>query len=253
MRRLRITTEEKLERLIQERVDLHVQKLNRDYEMDLLKKKMDITVLQGQINPHFLYNALECIRGQALEENVPEIADITQALSEFFRYSISTKADVVSLHEELENVQSYMKIQQHRFKDRFHLDIRYGEVDMAVLHTFLLPKLTLQPIVENAIVHGFANKNHDAEIVIEIIRTKNHVNINIKDNGRGMDAGALFKLNDALSGDELQVPTEEEPKRSGIAMINVNKRLKLFFGESSGLTVHSLKEMGTDVEIHLAV
>lgn len=221
--------------------------------MDILKKKMDIAVLQGQINPHFLYNALECIRGQALEENVPEIAEITQALAEFFRYSISTKSDIVSLSEELQNVQSYIKIQQYRFKDRFSLELRYDEEEVDILHTVLLPKLTLQPIVENAILHGFADKNSDAQITIEIIRTKSHVNINVKDNGRGMDSDTLFKVNDALKEGEFSLSREQEPRKGGIAMINVNKRLKLFFGESSGLTLHSLENLGTDVEIRVAI
>ncbi len=189
---------------------MEVDRKHADAERDRLERQIEIAMLQAQINPHFLYNTLECIRGQALAAGETDIADTTQALSRLFRYSISMRNDAVPLRDELDNVRNYMKIQQYRFRDRFTLEIRYDEGEPELLDG-ILPKLTLQPIVENAVVHGFKQKAGNARIAIEIVGTRRHLNILVSDNGQGMNAEMLERLRALLRGDPAK---EREPARS---------------------------------------
>lgn len=242
-------TQDHLEQLIKQEVNANIKKQHEDYEREILNKQIDMAALQGQINPHFLYNVLECIRGQALMYNVPEIADTTEALSKFFRYSINTKSDIVTIHEEIENIKNYIKIQQYRFKNRITLDIEYDESDEVIL-AGLIPKLSFQPIVENAVVHGFAHKTSDNKISIKIIRTMKHVNIIISDNGCGMSSVELEDLKGKIFGSS-QMDRQNKSSHNGIALFNVNRRLQLYFGEEYGLMVRSIEKMGTDFEIHI--
>lgn len=250
MKKLYLLTEKKLNKMIEERVEQEKSKLNPELEQELLKKHMDITMLQGQINPHFLYNALECIRGQALLCDMPEIADITEALSKFFRYSINTRSNVVTIREELENVTSYVKIQQYRFHNRFQIEVLYDKEDLEILEA-LIPKLTLQPIIENAIVHGFERSRKNAYIKIEIIKTVRHINILISDNGTGMNRQQLDALSESILKKQDVEHLKNEGKSNGIALYNINRRIQLFYGEEYGINVSSLEGIGTDVEIHI--
>ncbi len=249
MKKIRIMTQEQLDRLVEREVKDYAEKINHDYERKILSKQIDMATLQGQINPHFLYNVLECIRGQASLYDVPEIADTTEALSKFFRYSINTKSDTVTIQEELENVKNYMRIQQFRFKNRFSLEIVYDEADEDILYA-QIPKLCLQPIVENSIVHGFAHNAEDNRIRIEIIHTKKHVSIQVSDNGCGMNQKELEALKERVYGSS--GPRQETGSaHSGIALFNVNRRLQLYFGEEYGIVITSIEKMGTDFEIHI--
>ena len=160
MKNIVIMTRSHLNELIEQNLQDYEKKQEENQEREILSRQINVATLQGQINPHFLYNVLECIRGQALMYQVPEIADITEALSKFFRYSINTKSNVVTIREELENVRNYMKIQQFRFKNRLSLETVYDKEDEEVF-SGMIPKLSLQPIVENAIEHGFAHKSED--------------------------------------------------------------------------------------------
>lgn len=252
MKKFVIMSKDKLDQIINNKVNEYVKLKNKDYEREFLKKQVDIATLQNQINPHFLYNSLECIRGQALLNNVPEIAETTLALSKFFRYGINTKSDLVTLRDELDSVDNYMKIQQFRFKDCFTLEIEYDRDDPHLLDA-ILPKLTFQPIIENAIKHGFKNNLINAIININITRTKRHLNITISDNGQGMSWTALSNLNQKLTSDNVEILKKGDiaNRGSGIAMYNVNKRIKLIFGDDYGIHFSSVVECGTDVEIHI--
>lgn len=243
MKRLRIISDKKLEEIIQSRLAEYSREIDRQYEPELLKQQIELATLQAQINPHFLYNTLECIRGEAIRHGVNEISEITLALSRFYRYSINSKKDIVTLKDEIENVVTYMKIQQYRFKERFTLNIQWDETSAQLLNA-TIPKLSLQPIIENAINHGFKQKNRDARIDIEIVEAKRHINISISDNGAGMDKETLAKIQSGKS-----VGARE--RGSGIAVSNVNDRLKLLFGDEYGLTIESVEGTGTDVYIHI--
>ncbi|WP_289302498.1 sensor histidine kinase, partial [Enterocloster bolteae] len=190
-----------------------------------------------------------CIRAQAVLNEMPEIADITYSLSNFFRYSISTKSDFATLNDEINVINNYMKIQQYRFRNRFLLNVNLPDSWDSIMDA-VLPKLTLQPIVENSIVHAFTDIAGQGIITIEAVSTKKHINIRISDNGKGMDSSTLQKLNQSLN-QEYHVSPASGKKSTGIALWNVNRRLKLVFGETYGLHVSSTPSLGTDVEIHI--
>ena len=248
MKGLRLITEKQLEALVEERLREASREANRGYERDILMKQANIMSLQSQINPHFLYNALECIRGQALIDGSEAVADMTHALSHFFRYSISSKSNVVTLANELENVRNYITIQKHRFRDRFV--IAY-EMDDPELNNALLPKLTLQPIVENAIIHGFSDIVSGGEITVRVERLDGNVSVKVSDNGKGMPAEVLERLNSAFRKDHMSVSELQHgyDKGTGVGMANVDRRIKLYFGVDYGLTINSCAGVGTDVEV----
>ncbi len=246
---MKLLTEKKLQKLLEEHSQKAVRDKARYYENEILKKQTELLTLQNQINPHFLYNALECIRAQAVLSDMREIADITYALSNFFRYSISTKNDFATLNDEVNVINNYMKIQQYRFRDRFSLNVDLPDTWSSIMDA-VIPKLTLQPIVENSIVHAFTESADNGVITIEIIPAKKHINIRISDNGKGMDSDTLKMLNHSLE-QEYYVSHNHGKRSTGIALWNVNRRLKLVFGDSYGLHVSSTPALGTDVEIHI--
>ena len=199
MARLMIMTEQKFERLVRARIDEFAKVQRRNYEQELLMKQANLSALQSQINPHFLYNTLECIRGQALMEDSPDIAAAAQALSLFFRYSISGKSDIVTLREELENLKNYVAIQSYRFKDRFSLRIDIEDADTVM--DALIPKLTLQPIVENAVVHGFSSTVSGGLVTVTVRLVEPNISVVVSDNGKGMDEDTLMRLNRTIRRD----------------------------------------------------
>ena len=138
----------KFERLVKNRVAQEMMVQNVSLEKDLAQKQADITYLQNQINPHFLYNTLECIRGQALNEGMDDLADTVKALALFFRYNISVKGTVVSFEEELKNLENYISIQQYRFKNKFTMHVDIEPEEKKQILACRLPKLCLQPLVE---------------------------------------------------------------------------------------------------------
>lgn len=226
--------------------------MNREYMAKILKKQAEINSLQSQINPHFLYNTLESIRGQALVEGADEIAEMTEALSTIFRYSISKKGNLVLLRDEIKNVKNYFLIQQFRFNNKFNLLIIYDEENEEVMD-YMLPKLTIQPIVENSICHGLEKKMGKGNIEIRITCTKKRVIINISDDGIGIDKALLDEMNMKLNSSTEDKNELVKEKHTGIALFNVNERIKLYFGDDFGITVSSTRLYGTDVEIIIPV
>lgn len=186
MRGLIVTTQKQQEALIARRIEAALENANRSYEQELLLRQANITMLQSQINPHFLYNTLECIRGQALLHNEEEIAQTAKALSLFFRYSISGKTSIVTIGEELDNIKNYIQIQRFRFSERFSVEI---DVEDSSLTNVMIPKLTLQPILENSIIHGFSDIVSGGILTIRVKRVSQNVSIEISDNGKGMRIG----------------------------------------------------------------
>lgn len=214
----------------------------------IFDKQAEITALQSQINPHFLYNTLESIRGQALMDDNKEIAKMVEALAAFFRYSISRKGSLVTLREELANIQNYMMIQRYRFNNRFTMEIFLDEEDECA-YDFLIPKLIIQPVVENAIFHGLEEKLEGGNVSLEVIVTDKNLIITVSDNGKGMDTHILAALNERIHETGGQKAIREELLHSGIALPNIHKRIKLLFGEEYGVSVYSTLNLGTDVEI----
>lgn len=209
-----------------------------------------LQALQSQINPHFLYNTLECIRGQALMDGNSDVAKMLEALGNFFQYSISRKENVVPLYDEIENVKGYMLIQNYRFSNRFRLEIDYMEEgEEEQLGGCYVPKLMLQPLVENALLHGFENRT-SGTVRLVVDASDDMLLLTVSDDGEGMDPAALGALNDRISGKvEIAQPTKSHG--NGIALPNINRRIQMLFGKEYSLHAYSTPGRGTDMEIVL--
>lgn len=230
-------------------------RLNKTEILNISKKQAQYLALQNQINPHFLYNTLEGIRSEALCSGMDGVASMTEALATFFRYTISNVDHLVTLEDELSNIENYYMIQQYRFGDKLSLSIEYDEDDddLSVLNLHL-PKLILQPIVENSIYHGIEPKIGNGSLKIRIDRTISRLIIKISDDGLGMQNSLLEELNNKLLTNSLEdVMEPKREKKGGIAVLNVNNRIKLLFGEEYGVHIYSTIDVGTDVEITLPI
>jgi len=223
--------------------------LDRRQILQASKKQAEYLALQNQINPHFLYNTLEGIRSEALAGGMNSVAEMTEALAKFFRYTISNIDTLVTVEDELDNVKNYCIIQQFRFDDKIKLFIECDKGDEPIINSIKIPKLILQPIVENAIRHGIEPLIGPGTILIRIQLVGSRLIIFISDNGIGMKREILDQLNNRLKGPEIDVEPHNE--EGGIAMVNVNTRIKLIFGDEYGLYLYSTPDIGTDVEITL--
>lgn len=202
--------------------------------------------LQNQINPHFLYNTLEGIRSDALISGSKELAKIVESLAVYFRYTISKIDKLVTLEEEIINIKNYLVIQNYRFGDR----IKFIESNLSVdssIYEILVPKLILQPFIENSIIHGLEGKVDKGEIELILIRNERVLNIVIEDNGIGITKEKLLEISNSLKG------FSRDRGREGIAIRNVSDRVKLLCGEDYGLNIRSITGVGTAVEIRLPV
>ena len=231
------------------------EKLQDEYSVRMVDKQAKLSALQSQINPHFLYNTLECIRSEALLYDCDSIARMAKALASFFRYSISKKENIVTLREEFNNIENYFLIQSYRFDDKFSFEILAAPEDREA-YSCLIPKLSLQPIVENAIFHGLETKPDKGKVTIRVEMTEKNVIIIVSDDGVGIGREELERMRDSLKNSRKE--TDQEGKSpgergNGIALTNVSQRIKLIFGEDYGLNLYSTKGIGTDVEIILPI
>lgn len=226
--------------------------LDPSQAFQLNKRQAQYLALQNQINPHFLYNTLESIRSEALLSGLSSVADMTEALANFFRYTISKPENLVTVEEELQNCETYFHIQQYRFGDRLQMDIHCEEEERQELYRCRLPKLTLQPILENSIIHGTELKVGVGHLTIHLQRTGKRMLIQVSDDGVGMDEKMLARLNGSLGKGGLNAQLKGT-RRTGVALVNVDNRIRLLFGEEYGLHVYSMPGMGTTVEITLPV
>lgn len=217
-------------------------------KLEVMKKRVELYTLQSQINPHFLYNTLDSIRGRALLDGNREIASMTEVLSRFFRYCISYDESLVKLREEISHIEDYYYIQKYRFEDRFDMEI---EIESEEVYEYYIPRMTLQPLVENAMIHGLEKVNRKGLLKIQCIATEKKVVLTVSDNGAGMDVEQLDKLNRQM--DRMLLSGKKRKNHSGIAVSNVNARIKMTFGEEYGIRYRSMENMGTDVEVLMPV
>ena len=208
--------------------------------MDLNKRQAQYLALQNQINPHFLYNTLESIRGEALIAGLDGVADMTEALAKFFRYTITKVENLVSVEEELDNCETYFGIQKYRFGDRLRLHIEYDPEEYEQIMNCR--------ILENSIIHGTELKLGAGNLYIRFACTQDRLIICVSDDGVGMDEETLAALNRKLGRANDSLGTSEEEK-GGIALVNVTNRIHLIFGDEYGMHVYSVPGRGTDVEI----
>lgn len=203
-------------------------------------RKTDLRLLQEQINPHFLYNTLDTIVWQ-IEGNEPDQAvTMVVALSNFFRQVLSKGKEFISIREEEQHISSYLEIQEMRYHDIMEYSI---QIDPAI-YNYQILKLTLQPVVENALYHGIKRKRSKGFIHIKGEKDGDAIRFLVGDDGAGMDTEELEELRR-----EIGRPCKETEKGFGLA--NVNERIRMYFGEEYGLSVVSHKGRGTVVEIRI--
>ncbi len=210
------------------------------------ERQATLQALQSQINPHFLYNTLECIRGQALLDGNGSIASMLEALGNFFRYSISRRENIVTLADEIGNINSYMLIQNYRFSNRYKLEIDFLE-DRDALMGCYIPKLTLQPIIENALLHAFQNRK-TGTITLTADASDSALLLTVSDDGEGMDEKTLDALNKKIQRRQA-MPRRPASHGNGIALQSLNRRIAMLYGQGYGIHAYSTLGLGTDVEI----
>lgn len=215
------------------------------YEAVLEAKRLEILAYRSQINPHFLYNTLDCISGMALRYNAPEIEQISQALSGMFRYAIKGR-DFVTIGEELTHMQEYATIIHHRFMGRIAIHLNATDEAKALL----IPRLVLQPVVENAVFHGLEKKIGPGEIQVDVYAQDGLVHMRVADNGLGMppeSAAAIMKSMTAPGASD----NETQEEQGGVGLLNIVRRLRIFYGGKASLQIESRLGEGTTVSIVL--
>ena len=232
------TTANNIKTLIDE---IYQHKLNQE---QLLSRQNDIRfkMLASQINPHFLFNTLETIRMQALADGNRDVAQTIKLLAKILRHNLDVSESPVAIMEEIEAVSNYLDIQHLRFSNRVSYDIIFMT---DVTNIGILP-LLIQPLVENSFSHGLESTQSGGFIYIVIDSDKNgDLSILIKDNGSGISGEKLAQLNERLQTGTVENFT------SSIGMVNVNQRIKLFYGEQYGIELESELNKGTSVTIHV--
>ena len=200
-------------------------------------RSMELALIQAQINPHFLYNTLDTIMWLIETEKNQQAVEMVSSLSTYFRSFLSNGKEILPLHEEILHVRSYLEIQQVRYSDI----LSYDFLTDPSLDYCLIPKMTLQPLVENAIYHGIKPKRGASRITISSFRDGDRVVLRVSDNGVGMSPETLQQLRDALERDE----------GTGFGMLASYKRLKLMFGEDLEFQIDSEENRGTDITIRI--
>ena len=213
--------------------------IESEYQSQIQEKQARLEALQAQLDPHFLYNTLQTISGIAIENNVFEIEDINNSLSEILRYSLNNSKQLVKIEEEVKIVQDYMNIQKYRFGDRLNLkiDLSSSAIELRV------PVFFLQLPVENAIKHGMEKSVHTVNIHIYDTQTKHIFNIHIEDDGHGVTKERLDEIRTMLRGEDRAEYKEYKPK----GLVNLNERIRQQFGSDYGVWIDHMAEGGTQV------
>ncbi len=204
-------------------------------------RKAEFELLQSQINPHFLYNTLDAIIWLAEAGEQKKVVSMVRSLSEFFRTSLNRGKDIITVREELLHVRSYLEIQQVRYQDILNYEINVPEEELG---RYMIPKITIQPLVENALYHGIKNKRGSGKIEIRGRKQEEMLVIEIEDNGIGISKERLWQVKDGI---QKKVLTGKDI----YGLYNVNERIRLNFGEEYGIDIHSVYGEGTTVRILL--
>jgi len=204
-------------------------------ETELIAAKAKIKALQSQIDPHFLYNTLDLILWKALYMDIPKVESLVQSLADFYKLSLGKGNDIVTVSQEIEHIRNYLTIQNMRYEDRISFS-----VDTDGVADCLLPKITLQPLVENSVLHGILECDRKkGSITIKGRKHEGLLLMDVIDTGGGMDQTVVDRLN------------AFDTEGAGIGVRNVNERLKLYFGQEYGLRYESRPELGTKVTIRI--
>ena len=216
-------------------------------------RKAEFQVLQSQINPHFLYNTLDAIVWLAEAGDEKRVVSMVGSLSDFFRTALGQGRDIVTVREEIQHVRSYLEIQQVRYQDILEYEILIPKE----LEEYMIPKITIQPLAENALYHGIKNRRGIGKITIRGIRQQDGFLIRVTDSGVGMDEERLEQVRAGLKRgydtDNEYDTTAVGPSDGGsmYGLYNVNERIRLHFGKEYGIQIDSQAGVGTTVDVHL--
>lgn len=214
--------------------------IESEYMVKIESQQATLTALQSQINPHFIYNTLESISMLALIRDNYEIVDMAQAFSMMMRYSMEPST-LVAVREEVENVRNFVTIQKIRFPDRFFVEYAIDEECMAEK----IPRLTMQPLVENAFKHGFEDTPEHKRLLVSVLKRRGFLVIRIFNDGMAVPAERIARIR------ELLMPDNQEETLDCFALRNLSRRLKLLFGGKSRVTLRSGNGIGTIVSLRI--
>lgn len=230
----------KLERL----TDRHLETQQKMYAFELSRRQTELYALQSQVNPHFLFNTLQCIGGIALYREVPEVARMTMSMSEIFKYSIKGPEDV-RIEDEVFIAKQYLSIIDTRFDGKFRWEF---DIQTEIMQQKTI-KMILQPLVENAIVHGLEKSYEPGTLRISGRKEQEKLLLEVWDNGPGIDKEILARLQKILE-DPVQLEKESINKQK-IGISNIHWRIRLTYGERYGLKISSAGKEGTVVQVKL--
>ncbi|MBQ3793381.1 MAG: sensor histidine kinase [Lachnospiraceae bacterium] len=203
-------------------------------------RKAELDLLQAQINPHFLYNTLDAIVWSAEAGNQKQVVSMVGSLSDFFRTSLNRGKEIITIREELQHVRSYLEIQQIRYQDILSYEISVPED----IFEYRIPKITLQPLVENALYHGIKNRRGGGKIIVSGENKEDCILLKVIDDGMGMTKERKAEVERGLR--------EATPEESSIyGLYNINERIRLTYGGSYGIYLESEFEKGTVVTVRL--
>ena len=216
--------------------------LEEKAQIEIKKREADMMMLQRQIRPHFLYNTLDGIRMKALLNQDMDTAEMIEKLSLLLRRTTDIKTDYVTLQEEMEYTGYYIELQNIRFRYKFQLLQNIPKT----IKNMIIPKFSLQPLIENAVHHGLEKRRQNRQIWVEAREENNMIFILVKDNGQGITKERLKEIRETLNQSDMQ-ETEH------IGLNNINIRLKLLYGKEYGLSIDSEEERGTILTLRLPV
>ncbi|HEU5097680.1 MAG TPA: sensor histidine kinase [Roseiflexaceae bacterium] len=235
----------RLSRVFNTMLDSLERLITQVYQAQLREKDAQLLALQTQINPHFLFNTLNSIRALSRKQHADGVAAMAESLAEIFRYSMSDWNEPVPLHEELAHVANYVTIQRARFGDRFTFECAVP----AELLDALVVKLSIQPLIENAITHGLDRRRTGLSIVVSACLDDAALCLEVADTGYGIDTSTLAQLEQSLARPlaAAQLPRADV----GIGIVNIDRRIKLLFGEQYGVAIRVAENVGTAVSLVL--
>lgn len=219
--------------------------INREYKLELENKTNQLKVLQSQLNPHFLYNALQSIGTVALKNKVPQIYSLVTHLSKIMRYGMNMDEDMVPLFKEINYTEAFFLLQKERFGEQLEFSIDVEDEALQIL----VPKMILQPIIENYFKHGFEMRDGVGKITLECNKVDSNLIIHVRDNGGGVSESRLEEIYQHLKEDNNRLGLEE----SNIGLKNVYIRLKLYYNEQATLQLENQNEGGLLVTIRLPI
>ncbi|WP_433749794.1 sensor histidine kinase [Paenibacillus amylolyticus] len=219
---------------------------NEVFLLGIQEREAELSALQSQMNPHFIYNTLESINMMAIRQKHAEVSDMVTALGKLLRYTIDKVDRMVPLGEELAFVQSYVRIQQVRYDGK--LEIIY-DIEEAITE-YLIPKLVLQPLVENAVYHGIEGQENGGVIWVSALKFDHELLISVRDNGKGMTQAKIDELNESIS----KQPSNEALRchaGDSLGLNNIAQRLRLIYGEGGSLSIDGSPGQGLVITISI--